>query len=389
MTSIDENQDNEIHPKISVVMATYNGEKYIKEQLDSIADQSLSADEVIIVDDCSTDNTVSIIKKYIHKNRMNNWRLYVNKDNIGWKQNFFNGAKKSTGEIIFFSDQDDVWLHDKLKIMVNAMIAYKMGCLYADKYVIDENGNRITTREEKKRYTGDIRKVFFSEAFYEIKTLGCCMCISRYVLNKYIEIGYYEGDHDSQCARIAVLYSTLWHVDIPVIEYRMHEKNTSGISKMCSYGSSTLEKRINELNSIHKWLKLLQQDEKLEIKRRQIIKNCNMAVRERIIYLSGKSHFFSLLKLKNYYSSITALVGDLAYKHNYIACFSADSNKEAFVSAPIIIGKNCWIGAHTVILRGTEIGDNCVVGAGCVLSGKYAPNSVIVHKRETTAKIID
>ena len=76
------------------------------------------------------------------------------------------------------------------------------------------------------------------------------------------------------------------------------------------------------------------------------------------------------------------------HDHDYKAGFSADSNKEAFVSAPIMIGKNCWIGAQTVILRGAEIGDNCVVGAGCVLSGKYAANSVIVQKRETTAKTI-
>lgn len=315
MTSIGEEQGNEMQPKISVVMATYNGEKFIKEQLDSIADQSLPADEVIIIDDCSTDNTVSIIKEYIQRKRIKYWHLFVNEDNIGWKKNFFYGAKKASGDIIFFSDQDDKWLLNKLEIMVNAMISYKMGGLYAEKFVIDERGNRIAEREEKKRYTGSIRKIIFSEAFYEIKTLGCCMGISRYVLNKYIEIGYCDGDHDSQCGRIALLYSTLWHVDIPLIAYRMHGENTSGISKMYSYGSGTLEKRINELNSVQKWLKLLLQDKKIEITKQEIIKKCDMAVRKRIIYLSGKSSFFSLLKLRKYYPSITALVGDFAYKN--------------------------------------------------------------------------
>lgn len=76
------------------------------------------------------------------------------------------------------------------------------------------------------------------------------------------------------------------------------------------------------------------------------------------------------------------------HDHDYKVGLSADSNKEAYVSAPIKIGKNCWVGAHTVILRGTEIGDNCVVGAGCVLSGKYEQNSLIVQKRETTVKMI-
>ncbi len=77
------------------------------------------------------------------------------------------------------------------------------------------------------------------------------------------------------------------------------------------------------------------------------------------------------------------------HDHNYKDGFYADSNKESYISKPIKIGKNCWIGANTVVLRGTEIGDNCVVGAGCVLNGKYESNTVIVQKRETMVKIIN
>lgn len=70
------------------------------------------------------------------------------------------------------------------------------------------------------------------------------------------------------------------------------------------------------------------------------------------------------------------------YDHDHDYRVGLKENK--FKSAPITIGKNCWIGANTVILRGTTLGDNCVVGAGCVLNGKYEPNSVIVQKRDTT-----
>lgn len=73
------------------------------------------------------------------------------------------------------------------------------------------------------------------------------------------------------------------------------------------------------------------------------------------------------------------------HDHDYRRGFSANSDEECFKKAPIEIGKNCWIGANTVILRGTTIGDNCVVGAGSVLSGNYDSNTVIVQKRETTA----
>lgn len=71
------------------------------------------------------------------------------------------------------------------------------------------------------------------------------------------------------------------------------------------------------------------------------------------------------------------------HDHDYRKGLNADSDKECFQKAPITIGENCWIGANTVILRGTTIGDNCVVGAGCVLKGDFPDNSIIVQKRIT------
>lgn len=69
------------------------------------------------------------------------------------------------------------------------------------------------------------------------------------------------------------------------------------------------------------------------------------------------------------------------HDHDYKKGLCANSDEESFKKAPIEIGKNCWIGANTVILRGTKIGDNCVIGAGCVLNGTYSDNTVIVQKR--------
>lgn len=74
------------------------------------------------------------------------------------------------------------------------------------------------------------------------------------------------------------------------------------------------------------------------------------------------------------------------YDHDHDYKAGLEANK--FLMEPIEIGKNCWIGANTVILRGTIIGDNCVVGAGCVLKGKFPANSVIVQKRVTDIKVV-
>lgn len=76
------------------------------------------------------------------------------------------------------------------------------------------------------------------------------------------------------------------------------------------------------------------------------------------------------------------------HDHDYRVGLHSNSKKEEYKSSPIVIGKNCWIGANTVILRGTVLGDNCVVGSGCVLNGEYEANSLIVQKRETMVREI-
>ena len=94
--------------KTSVVISTYNGEKYIIEQLDSLRKQSRPADEVIIADDCSSDHTVDIVKQYINQNKLNSWQVIVNDHNKGWRRNFMETMWNATGDLIFPCDQDDI-----------------------------------------------------------------------------------------------------------------------------------------------------------------------------------------------------------------------------------------------------------------------------------------
>lgn len=102
-------------------MTSYNGDKYIEEQLQSILDQTRCPDEVLVFDDVSTDHTVSIIKNFIERNNLKTWHLVENEKNLGWKLNFFEAIKRVTGDIIFFSDQDDIWMPDKIEKMVKYM----------------------------------------------------------------------------------------------------------------------------------------------------------------------------------------------------------------------------------------------------------------------------
>jgi len=105
--------------KISIVMATFNGIKFIEQQLDSIRLQTLQPNEVIIRDDGSTDGTLVFIINYIEKHGLSNWFVKKNEINLGWRKNFIQLFKDATGEIIFLSDQDDIWNKKKIELMSN------------------------------------------------------------------------------------------------------------------------------------------------------------------------------------------------------------------------------------------------------------------------------
>ena len=128
---------------ISVCMATYNGEKYIKEQLDSILSQLESDDELLISDDGSTDNTISIIQSY-NDSRIHILNHVPNSSYSGHEKvssNFENALKNAHGDYIFLSDQDDIWCKDKVKKCVNEMQSSLF--VVHNMKIIDENGNMV------------------------------------------------------------------------------------------------------------------------------------------------------------------------------------------------------------------------------------------------------
>lgn len=107
------------NPTVSVVMATYNGEQYIREQIDSILRQSYPILELIIQDDCSTDSTLSIAKEYARTH--DNVKVFENEKNLGFNKNFETACMRATGDFIAISDQDDVWYEDKIEKQVAAI----------------------------------------------------------------------------------------------------------------------------------------------------------------------------------------------------------------------------------------------------------------------------
>lgn len=174
---------------ISVCMATYNGEKYVQRQLFSILKQIDKNDEIIIVDDCSTDKTLEQIKK-IGDSRIS---LHINEKNMGVNKTFEKALCMANGEIIFLSDQDDIWKDDKVKIVMRYLEKNPLTDLIQhDAVVIDDENNVLMESFFAFRgYAGSsvIRN------FIKGTHLGCCMAMRKKMLHDCLpisEMPYYD-----------------------------------------------------------------------------------------------------------------------------------------------------------------------------------------------------
>jgi glycosyltransferase involved in cell wall biosynthesis len=186
---------------ISVCIATYNGEKYIKLQLDSILSQLEKDDEIVIIDDASTDNTIEIINSF-HDLRI---KTYKNNINIGFVKSFEKALLISKGEIIFFSDQDDYWIDNRLKIMSNKLIDSSSLLLVSQFIPSEIQGNMSETPKvlslETLASKFNLGSIFFGNSLF----FGSTMCIDRKLLNIALPFKYFVKAHDIHLAIIAIL----------------------------------------------------------------------------------------------------------------------------------------------------------------------------------------
>lgn len=137
--------------KVSVVMCTYNGEKYLREQIDSILNQTYPIYEIIIQDDCSTDNTWQIIQDYAKNYSI--IKVYRNKTRINVYLNFFSAFHKANGDWIAVSDQDDVWLPEKIQVYIDNTNNSEALLLYSNSIITDESLNKTNILKQSSFLT--------------------------------------------------------------------------------------------------------------------------------------------------------------------------------------------------------------------------------------------
>ena len=210
--------------RISVAMISYQGAKYIEEQLDSILATLGAEDEVVISDDGSTDGTREIISRYMSRDAR--IRL-IDGPRKGVKANVENALRACEGASIFLADQDDIWMPEKVEVVMRAFEENKAGVVVHDAIVTDGTCQEVildSFYSLKGSGAGVVKNIWRNTY------IGCCMAFKRELLEEVLPIPNYIEMHDQW---IGVLNDQLNHntcfIPEKLIKYRRHGNNASGM----------------------------------------------------------------------------------------------------------------------------------------------------------------
>lgn len=215
--------------KISVCLASYNGEKFIYEQICSVLDQLSADDELVVVDDCSTDNTVDVINSFKDKRI----RLFLNKINRGVNYSFERAISLSENELIFMCDQDDVWIEGRLKLMSDTLLNSGCCLVSSNSVFIDEVGNDVlypadgVDKSNSRKFLKNILDIFAGKKNY----YGCAMAVRSKLIDLILPIPAFVESHDLWIAMAANLYGSNIHLDENTLKRRVHGSNASIVSR--------------------------------------------------------------------------------------------------------------------------------------------------------------
>lgn len=237
--------------KTSCLIFMYNGQKYIEEQILSIINQSVFLDEIIIVDDCSSDDSVIIVEQLMDRYPNSNLILEKNIENLGVIKTVEKGISLSTGDLIFFSDQDDVWIENKVEVFLDYAKKYpEMNLFYSDGDIVDSNLNKITTLSEFfgwKLYSDAKRRL---QAAIDLKNFipGHSIIVRKDFVRRCLPIPSQILNYsDGWIANMSHYESSSILIPERLIKYRQHDFNLIG-AKIGNKRKSIVSRFIGQLS---------------------------------------------------------------------------------------------------------------------------------------------
>lgn len=299
----------------TVAVTTYNGEKYVREQLESILHQTRQPDEVVICDDCSTDSTAAIVRDFISANELKNWVFVENEKNVGWKENFKRVFDMASCELIFPCDQDDIWFENKLEIMSAFAETHPEYELISSDYTVlsaeEKSLDAFILKHRNGKMDGSFEKIFMSPQWLYVLRPGCCYCFRRTLYDfakKYWNVAW---AHDAQLWKLAIFRGSNAILHVSTMYYRRHGTNATSDRKVDK------ERRLSDLRlyiaycdayqqlaykeKMQKEQLIIQETREYLLKRLSAIENCNifglvgLAIKNRKFYRSAGTVFRDII----------------------------------------------------------------------------------------------
>lgn len=274
---------------ISIVLTTYNGEKYLRQQLDSVFAQTLSADEVIAIDDCSNDNTLEILEEFHQKYNL----IYsCNEYNLGVNANFEKALKQCTGNYICFCDQDDVWFPEKTETLYNKMreIEDEGPCIVTSRNTVVDSDLKIHYNTELKKDTS-----FYRDTIIYHLSQGASLLMNRKCL-EYIFPFPANGQicYDFHIGYIIAMIGKKYDLKQSLMYYRVHGNNlTASLGKIRHNHSVLRKKRPTSVVANHFILTFKNANNQIT----NLTTPDRLCFVNRIIRISEESSYFKLLWL--------------------------------------------------------------------------------------------
>ena len=251
---------------IGVVLATYNGEKYIEQQLKSIVEQSCKPSKIVISDGGSSDNTTIIAERVLKSSKIK-YKILISEQRLSVKENFQKGLENIETDYIFFSDQDDFWLREKIAITISYMEKNNAVLAFSNAKLVDKRliGSEKRSLWKKIKYyplgttvysKGDDKFVY--ELLRHNVVTGMCACITKELKKKVLPFSEYSI-HDSWIAINAINHGTVVAIDEKLVLYRQHDSNAIGagnfnLSKTIKKSKSYLKNVESRKNFVNEWI---------------------------------------------------------------------------------------------------------------------------------------
>lgn len=231
---------------VSIALATYNGEQYLKEQLDSILEQSYTDIEIIVCDDCSTDSTQKILEEYQKKD--SRFKFYINERNLGFKKNFEKCISLCNGKYIALSDQDDVWTKDHIERLVSKIGENDLICgnAYLSNSDLTDSGTTLFDTLDID-FLPESKQAWFFYLIHHGIIQGACTLFKKELIQKALPIPDSVRFHDYWLSLVAAANNGIKYLsENCLLYYRQHGNNVTENKK--NHFSDRIKKAFNNEN---------------------------------------------------------------------------------------------------------------------------------------------